>query len=120
MAGKLTTHVLDISRGVPAAGMHIRLFRLDGESRQLLREADTNSDGRLDQPLLSEGALEAGLYELVFDAGGYFRESPVFGLKEEELFLEQVPIRFRVSDPKAHYHVPLLVAPGGYSTYRGS
>ncbi|MCC3372684.1 hydroxyisourate hydrolase [Cohnella sp. REN36] len=118
MKGGLTTHVLDLSRGVPAAGVKVRMWRLreDGTPGQLLGEAETNADGRLGQPLIGEGGLERGLYELVFGVGDYFR-----GLTAgEETFLETVPVRFRVPDPDAHYHIPLLVAPGGYSTYRGS
>jgi 5-hydroxyisourate hydrolase len=102
----LTTHVLDIARGRPAAGVAIELSR-DGD---LLATAVTNADGRTDAPLLD--ALEAGAYELRFAVGDYFGD--------ESGFLDVVPVRFVVSDPDAHHHVPLLVAPGGYSTYRGS
>jgi 5-hydroxyisourate hydrolase len=102
----LTTHVLDTARGRPAAGVQIELFRLD--PRTPLKAVATNEDGRTDEPLLTE--LEAGRYELVFFVGAYFGE----GLYDE------VPIRFRVEDAGAHYHVPLLVSPWSYSTYRGS
>ena len=102
----LTTHVLDVSRGRPAAGVAIELAR--GE--QVLATAVTNADGRTDAPLLER--LEAGEYELRFAVGDYFGG--------DERFLDVVPVRFGVSDPDAHHHVPLLVAPGGYSTYRGS
>lgn len=102
----LTTHVLDIARGRPAAGVAITLARGD----EVLAEAVTNADGRTDAPLLDE--LEAGSYELRFAVGDYFGTTP--------RFLDVVPVRFEVSDPDAHHHVPLLVAPGGYSTYRGS
>jgi hydroxyisourate hydrolase len=104
----LTTHVLDVARGRPAAGVAIELER-DGE---LLARAVTNADGRTDAPLLER--LEAGVYELRFAVGDYF------GRAGEPPFLDVVPVRFGVSDPGAHHHVPLLVAPGGYSTYRGS
>jgi len=102
----LTTHVLDISRGRPAAGVAITLARGD----EVLATAVTNADGRTDAPLLD--ALEAGTYELRFAVGDYFGGAP--------RFLDVVPVRFEISDPDAHHHVPLLVAPGGYSTYRGS
>jgi 2-oxo-4-hydroxy-4-carboxy-5-ureidoimidazoline decarboxylase len=116
-AGRLTTHVLDIMRGRPAAGMRIELFRLDEGSgtRVKLRDVRTNADGRTDGPLLAGSGLAAGIYELVFHAGEYFRASAA-----DAGFLDEVPVRFRIADPSAHYHVPLLAAPGGYSTYRGS
>ncbi|WP_342438842.1 hydroxyisourate hydrolase [Paenibacillus sp. FSL L8-0436] len=129
MSGRLTTHVLDLSGGIPAAGMALQLWRLEDGAASLLREAVTNADGRLDAPLLEGAELAAGSYELLFMAGDYFRSS---GLPFEAsgegnsadgaapFFLEQIPIRFNITDPSAHYHVPLLVAPGGYSTYRGS
>ncbi|SFI33240.1 5-hydroxyisourate hydrolase [Paenibacillus sp. UNC496MF] len=110
--GRLTTHVLDTSRGVPAAGLRIRLMALaEGLAARLVAEAKTNADGRVDRPLLADGELEAGIYELRFDVGAYFGD---------RAFLDVVPVRFVVTDPGAHYHVPLLVAPFGYSTYRGS
>jgi 5-hydroxyisourate hydrolase len=102
----LTTHVLDVARGRPAAGVAIELARGD----EVLARAVTNADGRTDAPLLE--ALEAGTYELRFAVGDYFGQTP--------RFLDVVPVRFGVGDPGAHHHVPLLVAPGGYSTYRGS
>jgi 5-hydroxyisourate hydrolase len=102
----LTTHVLDVARGRPAAGVAIELVRGD----EVVATAVTNADGRTDAPLLEE--LEAGEYELRFAVGDYFGG--------EARFLDVVPVRFGVSDPDAHHHVPLLVAPGGYSTYRGS
>ena len=102
----LTTHVLDTARGRPAAGVQIELFRLD--PRRPLKAVATNADGRTDEPLLTE--LEAGRYELLFFVGGYFGEG----------LFDEVPIRFRIEDPDAHYHVPLLVSPWSYSTYRGS
>jgi 5-hydroxyisourate hydrolase len=118
MAGRLTTHVLDTARGRPAAGVAIELVREpDGERRTVAR-AKTNADGRTDAPLLADGALELGTYELVFDVGGYFAGA---GLDTgDPAFLERVPVRFTVAEPEAHYHVPLLVSPCSYSTYRGS
>lgn len=130
MNGRLTTHVLDLSQGKPAAGLSLQLWRLDTGGSVLLREAVTNEDGRLDAPLLAGEEIQAGSYELLFMAGDYFRGVQA-GAGEPEAeeeegagavipFLDQIPIRFNMPDPSAHYHVPLLVAPGGYSTYRGS
>jgi hydroxyisourate hydrolase len=110
MSGRLTTHVLDTARGRPAAGIPIELARVDGDRREVLRTLATNADGRTDEPLLDGGELSAGTYELTFDVGGYF----------EDGFLGRVPVRFTVADADAHYHVPLLVSPWSYSTYRGS
>ena len=118
MAGRLTTHVLDTSRGVPAAGVRIVLFRVGGNSHRKLLEAVTNADGRVDAPLLEGKALTAGSYELVFGVGDYLRHSGQAG--DGVLFLDEIPIRFGVTDPGAHYHVPLLISPFAYSTYRGS
>ncbi len=115
--GFLTTHVLDTARGVPAAGLRVALYRLSG-GREKLAEAVTNADGRTDAPILPAECFAAGVYELVFHAGDYLRETRQAG--GEPLFLDQVPIRFGISDPQAHYHVPLLLSPYGYSTYRGS
>ena len=106
MSGRLTTHVLDTARGRPASGVQIELFRLD--PRTPLKAVATNADGRTDEPLLT--TLEAGRYELLFFVGAYFGSG----------FLDEVPIRFRIEDAGAHYHVPLLVSPWSYSTYRGS
>lgn len=115
--GRLTTHVLDTARGLPAAGMTIQLYSL-ASGRTLVTTVVTNKDGRCDGPLLEGTALVAGPYELVFAVADYFRAA---GLKvNEPPFLGEVPIRFAVSDPAAHYHVPLLVSPYGYTTYRGS
>jgi 5-hydroxyisourate hydrolase len=115
---RLTTHVLDTSRGRPAAGVCIVLYRLSGQDHHKIAETVTNADGRTDAPLLSGDSLVAGTYELVFHAGDYLRTSGQSG--EGVLFLDQIPIRFGVPDPGAHYHVPLLLSPFGYSTYRGS
>jgi len=113
LMGRLTTHVLDTSLGRPAAGLKIEVW---GES--LMKTIHTNADGRADAPLLEGDALTAGTYELRFFAGDYLRKQ---NLKlVEPLFLDVIPIRFGVSDAKAHYHVPLLLSPFGYSTYRGS
>ena len=114
MSGTLTTHVLDTARGRPAAGMPLELFRIAGEDRRLLKTTTTNADGRTDEPLLAGEDFTVGVYEIVFHAGGYFGEGG------EPPFLGRVPVRFGVSDPQAHYHVPLLASPWSYSTYRGS
>ena len=117
-AGRLTTHVLDAARGCPAAGLTIELFRLDGEARALVSSAQTNADGRTDQPMLQGDALQPGTYELVFHAGDYL--SAAGSALPEIPFLDRVPIRFGMADAAAHYHVPLLLSPYAYSTYRGS
>jgi hydroxyisourate hydrolase len=111
VSGHLTTHVLDVAAGRPAAGVAIELWR-DGA---LVASATTNADGRTDAPLLD--ALEVGAYELRFAVGAYFAAS---GLASEPPFLDVVPVAFGVADAGAHHHVPLLVAPWSYSTYRGS
>ena len=105
----LTTHVLDTMRGCPAAGMKIELWSLDPS--KLLKTIETNSDGRTDSPLLASDEMKTGNYELVFHVGDYF---------DERKFLDRVPVRFVISDAAAKYHVPLLVSPWAYSTYRGS
>lgn len=116
--GKLTTHVLDTAHGVAAAGMQLWLYRLAGAERQLLLHTRTNSDGRCDAPLLQGDDLHSGCYELVFAAGDYFRQR---GLPlPEPAFLDLVSLHFGIADCSAHYHVPLLVSPWSYSTYRGS
>jgi 5-hydroxyisourate hydrolase len=109
MNGKLTTHVLDTANGIPAREMRIECYDPDGE---LVAEAMTNADGRTDEPLVEEGGLREGLYEIRFHVGEYFRDV--------ECFLDVVPVRFRVMDAGARYHVPLLCSPWAYSTYRGS
>lgn len=116
--GSLTTHVLDTARGMPAAGVRILLFRVSGNHHQRLAEAVTNADGRTDAPMLAGKAFTEGRYELVFCVGDYLRASGQ--AQGEGLFLDEVPIRFGVSDATAHYHVPLLLSPFAYSTYRGS
>jgi 5-hydroxyisourate hydrolase len=119
---RLSTHVLDTAHGRPAAGMRVELHRLvdgliDGQ-RRLVAEATTNTDGRTDTPLLSADRLEPGLYEMTFHAGDYFRSG---GLAlTNPPFLDTVVVRIGISDPFGHYHVPLLLSPYGYSTYRGT
>ena len=113
--GYLTTHVLDTARGRPAAGLAIWLYRVSGNSHRKIAEAVTNADGRTDTPILPRDAFAPGTYELVFHAGGYLRAQGHAGT----LFLDQIPIRFTLEED-AHYHVPLLLSPYGYSTYRGS
>ena len=117
MAGYLTTHVLDTARGCPAAGLKIDLYRIDGAARQHLRSLTTNDDGRTDSQILPETEFATGTYELVFHAGAYLDASDTPA--EDPRFLDMVPIRFGMSEA-AHYHVPLLLSPFGYSTYRGS
>ena len=116
--GKLTTHVLDTVAGRPGRGMRLALYRIEGAERRLLVETSTNDDGRVDRPLLDGDAMLRGTYELIFQVGHYFR------LQGTDLgnppFLDEVPLRFGVEDANAHYHVPLLVSPFAYSTYRGS
>ena len=116
--GYLTTHVLDTARGAPAAGLTLELYRIDGEDRTLVTTAVTNEDGRTDRPLLPQGQFAVGVYELVFRAGAYLDR--VHGAAAGPRFLERIPVRFGIADPAAHYHVPLLLAPCGYTTYRGS
>ncbi|MBI3517110.1 MAG: hydroxyisourate hydrolase [Proteobacteria bacterium] len=122
MAGRLTTHVLDTARGLPAAGVTIELYRLHGdggeERRERLARTVTNADGRTDRPLLQGVDLRAARYELVFLIGDYFRRTTTD--LAEPLFLDRVPLRFGVADPTEHVHVPLLASPWSYSTYRGS
>ena len=118
MSGYLTTHVLDTARGCPAAGIKIMLYKVTGMSHRKIAEVVTNADGRTDAPILLAGKFAGGVYELVFCAGDYLRSAGT-GVKEP-IFLDEIPIRFGISDPDAHYHVPLLLSPYGYSTYRGS
>jgi 5-hydroxyisourate hydrolase len=117
--GRLTTHVLDTALGRPAAGIALALYRLaPGGAREKLGDFVTNADGRCDWPLLEGAAFVAGAYELVFAAGAYFDRS---GLKlPDPKFLDEVTIRFGIASPEQHYHVPLLLSPFAYSTYRGS
>ena len=115
--GRLTTHVLDTVHGHPAAGMSVVLYVMQGEWA-LIKQARTNADGRLDAPLLSGHDLVPGRYRLVFDVEAYFRHMGVDLPKPA--FLGQVPLDFGIADATVHYHVPLLVSPWAYSTYRGS
>ncbi len=116
--GRLTTHVLDTMAGRPAGGITLRLFRLATDGAHLLVESETNADGRTHAPLLSSETFAPGRYELVFEVADYFRGTgaPV----ADPPFLDQVPIRFAIAEAGGHYHVPLLISPFGYSTYRGS
>ena len=116
--GRLTTHILDTAIGMPAAGVRIEILSVSGDCLTTLSSALTNDDGRCDGPVLEGADFVAGVYELRFHVGDYFRvrtdnmPSPVF--------LDVVPIRFGISSPDEHYHVPLLISPYGYSMYRGS
>lgn len=115
----LTTHVLDTALGTPAKGVMIDVFRIQDEIREYIRTVRTNADGRVDGgPLLAEADFRRGTYELVFHVGAYLKMTSQ--KLPDLLFLDMIPIRFGVSDPAAHYHVPLLLSPFGYSTYRGS
>ena len=116
--GRLSTHILDTARGKPAGGVKIMLYRVSGNSHKKIKEVLTNADGRTDAPLLAGAELKAGQYELVFCAGDYLRATGQAG--EGTLFLDEIPIRFGVADASGHYHVPLLISPFAYSTYRGS
>ncbi|HSK99259.1 MAG TPA: hydroxyisourate hydrolase [Rubrobacteraceae bacterium] len=117
MTGRLTTHALDTARGRPAADLSVELFRIEGETRRSLTSASTNADGRTDAPLLEGDELESGTYEIFFGVGEYFAGTEDVA---DPPFLDRVPIRFSVAEPSAHYHVPLLVSPWAYTTYRGS
>lgn len=117
-SGYLTTHVLDTARGMPAHGVKIALYRVSGNSHRKIAETVTNEDGRTDAPILPTKSFKPGTYELIFYAGDYLRATGQSG--EDPLFLDQIPIRFGMSDADAHYHVPLLLSAYGYSTYRGS
>ena len=119
MPGRLSTHVLDTARGAPARGVAIELYWFDPTGvRVRLKVCTTNQDGRTDAPLLAGDELTAGVYELVFFAGDYFRATGV--ALQEPPFLDRIVVRFGIADPLAAYHVPLLLSPYGYSTYRGS
>ncbi len=113
----LSTHVLDTARGCPASGVKVELVRVEGSRRTPLKEATTNADGRTDTPLIERGALEQGTYELTFHIAAYFS---TFEAAAQPPFLDIVTLRFTVGDTQAHYHIPLLVSPWSYSTYRGS
>jgi 5-hydroxyisourate hydrolase len=117
LTGRLTTHVLDTAHGRPAAGVLIRVFRI-GTDRTMLGECITNEDGRCDKPLLEGPDFRAGIYELSFGIGAYFARSGQD--RASPPFLGDIVLRFGVASSDQHYHVPLLVSPFGYSTYRGS
>jgi 5-hydroxyisourate hydrolase len=116
--GSLTTHVLDTAHGAPAAGLRVELLRLGAAGTEALRDVRTNADGRCDAPLLDGDAFAPGLYRLVFHAGAYF-DARGLALPEPK-FLDRIVIEFGIADLHARYHVPLLLSPFGYSTYRGS
>jgi 5-hydroxyisourate hydrolase len=117
--GRLSTHVLDTASGRPAGGMMVELFRIEaGGARTLLKTVMTNADGRTDAPLLIDQAFKVGTYELVFDVAAYFQAKGA--ATADPPFLGSVPLRFSIAEPNGHYHVPLLVSPWSYSTYRGS
>ena len=118
--GYLTTHVLDTARGCPAQGIVITLYRLRGDERERIAATVTNDDGRTDAPILPKETFATGHYELVFATGAYLREHGMVETGSGPLFLDDIPIRFGIDDADAHYHVPLLLSPFGYSTYRGS
>jgi 5-hydroxyisourate hydrolase len=119
MMGRLSTHVLDTANGRPAAGVRVRLYRLDeAGGREEIVSTATNSDGRTDAPLLSGESYAEGRYELEFEIGDYFAAAGANG--EQRPFLDTVPIRFTIAEADGHYHVPLLASPWSYATYRGS
>ncbi|WP_321276891.1 hydroxyisourate hydrolase [Thiomicrorhabdus indica] len=115
--GGLTTHVLDTSNGIPANDVCLKLYRLNGTVQELITEAITNEDGRTDSPLLTSDDMKPGLYRIDFEIAAYFSKHSECS---ENPFLDIIPIQFIVSDITRHFHVPLLVSPYGYSTYRGS
>ena len=115
--GRLSTHVLDTASGCPAEGVMIRLDRMDGASPLTIRTSVTNKDGRTDQPLLEAATYQPGTYVLTFFIRAYFEKTLGAG---HSPFLDEIPIRFTISEVDGHYHVPLLVSPWSFSTYRGS
>ena len=117
MSGYLTTHVLDTARGCPADGLNIDLYRIEGDTRTLLKSVVTNADGRTDAQILPADEFSIGTYELIFHAGHYLDRTGV--PPEAPRFLDVIPLRFGMSEAQ-HYHVPLLLSPFSYSTYRGS
>jgi 5-hydroxyisourate hydrolase len=114
MKGKLSTHVIDVALGRPGAGVSVQLWQLDGDTRKLIKSTITNLDGRTDAPLLGSSEMIAGEFELIFQVGSYFERMG------KDTFLQNVPIRFQIDRPDESYHLPLLVSPWGYSTYRCS
>jgi 5-hydroxyisourate hydrolase len=118
MTGFLTTHVLDTSLGCPAKGMKIELFSIEGEVRNHLKTLVTNDDGRTDEQIMPAAEFKTGVYELIFHAGDYL--DAIGTPPEDPRFLDVISLRFGMSEASSHYHVPLLLSPFGYSTYRGS
>jgi len=116
--GRITTHVLDLAHGKPGAGMTVTLYRRTGDAYEKIASASTNADGRCDAPLAEGAALRKGRYRLVFAAAAYFRAHGV--ALPDPPFVDEIVLDFGISDAAAHYHVPLLVSPWSYSTYRGS
>ena len=114
---KLTTHVLDVYSGKPGKGISVELYYLDNSERKKITSVKLNNDGRADSPLIDGKNFTKGKYELVFHIGDYFKNK---SLVNDVPFLDDVVVRFGISDPSQHYHVPLLVSPWSYSTYRGS
>lgn len=116
--GRLTTHVLDAAHGCPGSSIKVELYRVEGQQLELLNTALTNSDGRVDAPLLQGDDYRTGVYQLQFSAGDYYRAK---GVKlPGTAFLDVVVLRFGIDEQQEHYHVPLLISPYSYSTYRGS
>jgi 5-hydroxyisourate hydrolase len=115
--GKLTTHVLDTARGLPASGVLVEAHLVRDGERRAIGSATTNAQGRTDTPLASGGRFERGVYELTFHVGDYFRRAGV--QMSDPPFLDRVVIRVGIADPSAGYHIPLLISPYGYTTYRG-
>jgi len=116
--GRLSTHVLDTMHGRAAAGMYFELYRIEEEGRTLLRQLHTNEDGRSEKALLSGEEMRTGVYELLFHAGDYFSSQGINLL--QPCFIDQIVLRFGIANPEQNYHVPLIVTPWAYSTYRGS
>ncbi|MFZ2651058.1 MAG: hydroxyisourate hydrolase [Burkholderiaceae bacterium] len=116
--GQLTTHVLDTAHGNPAAGMKVSLLHLIGERAELIKQLELNHDGRADTALLEGAALRRGRYRLLFGVAAYFRQRGI--PLPDPPFIDEVTLDFGIADPQLHYHVPLLVSPWSYSTYRGS
>ncbi|HPE60877.1 MAG: hydroxyisourate hydrolase [Thiothrix sp.] len=116
--GKLTTHVLDTANGCPGAGIRVELYQCGPDGSTLIRETRTNHDGRCDSPLLDDTEIRPGTWELVFHTADYFRASG--NQLDDPPFLDRITLRFAIADSSRHFHVPLLVSPWSYSTYRGS
>ncbi|MCL8301896.1 hydroxyisourate hydrolase [Pseudomonas mosselii] len=116
--GRLTTHVLDAAHGCPGSSIKVELYRVEGQQLELVNTALTNSDGRVDAPLLQGDDYRTGVYQLQFSAGDYYRAKGV--KRPDTAFLDVVVLRFGIDEQQEHYHVPLLISPYSYSTYRGS